>query len=354
AARRVDDPFAFGAPAVQIEWADEHDPPLQSAKTAMESLIERLRPDAIVVHSALDAGVLSAARGASRMVVHLHDHRAFCPNGDRVYPRGGHICAKPMGTACVVHSLTNGCAYGPRLRTLKLIARRHLVRDRIAAADRIVVLSDYMVRLAVLNGCAPNRILILDPPLADDAFRDQPFEQPIANQILFIGRVVPQKGLRSLIRALAKVNDSTRPHLQIAGEGPELAAALADAAALRVRVTTLGALDAAGIRDAIDGARMVVMPSLWGEPFGLVGIESLARGRPVVAYDSGAINEWLGEAGRLVPRGDEPALARAIESLADEVIWKAAATKGREASARYDLQRHIERLMELYGTPRAL
>ena len=67
------------------------------------------------------------------------------------------------------------------------------------------------------------------------------------------------------------------------------------------------------MRAAYDAATLVAMPSLWGEPFGLVGIEAFARGRPVVAYDAGAISEWLcasSGGGRVVPLGDEQALAQ--------------------------------------------
>jgi glycosyltransferase involved in cell wall biosynthesis len=68
---------------------------------------------------------------------------------------------------------------------------------------------------------------------------------------------------------------------------------------------------------AYERAQIVVVPSHWPEPFGLVGIEAMARGRPVVATATGGIPEWLadGETGILVEPGDAGALTRALAGL---------------------------------------
>ena len=64
-------------------------------------------------------------------------------------------------------------------------------------------------------------------------------------------------------------------------------------------------------------ASVVVVPSLWPEPFGIVGIEALAAGRPVIASATGGIGDWLedGVCGLCVPPGDAGALARALNEL---------------------------------------
>lgn len=347
-ARRVEDGNVFGAPCQQIEWSDEHDPPSVDARQRVHAAIEAFTPDAIAVHGCLDSGVLRAARAASRVIVHLHDHRAFCPNGDRLYPQGGGICGVRMGGACAFHALVHGCAYGPRGRTLQLIKRRNKVRFHIAHAQRVIVMSHYMAMLARQNGCHPQRLVIIDPPLPPGAFGQIPQGVPPSDGVLFVGRVVPQKGLRSLVRALARIAPARRPALTVAGDGPELSRALDEAKTRGVRISLLGSLDASGVRHAMDHARIVAVPSLWAEPFGLVGIEAFARGRPVVAFSSGAIKEWLGTGGELVRRGDEAALAHAIEKLQDDVRWGKAAQSAWRSARRYESERHIEQLMSLY------
>ena len=97
-ARIVTQPEAYGVPAQAVEWSDEHDAPCADAADAVAAIAREFRPDVAVLHNVLDVGILDVIRRiAPRVVYHLHDHRPFCPNGDRLYPRGGHICKVAMG-----------------------------------------------------------------------------------------------------------------------------------------------------------------------------------------------------------------------------------------------------------------
>ncbi len=103
------------------------------------------------------------------------------------------------------------------------------------------------------------------------------------------------------------------------------------------------------MRRAYDDATVVAVPSVWGEPFGLVGIEAFARGRPVAAYDVGAISEWLREdCGRLVPRADYRALGAAIRTLLEREAWEKTSARAFAASHAYRMEAHVERIGEIY------
>jgi glycosyltransferase involved in cell wall biosynthesis len=351
-ARGVAQPSAYGVPAREVAWSDEHGAPSAAAAAEVASLAREFRPDVAVAHNVLDSGVLLAARaGAKRFAYHLHDHRPFCPNGDRLYPQGGGICGVAMGTAaCGWHALRNGCAYGPRPRTFELIAIRKAVARAVATADVAIALSHYAGALAIRNGVSSACLRVVAPPLSPDAFASSPAAKPAIDAVLFAGRVMPSKGARSLVRALASLAPEMRPMLRIAGDGPDLAATLDLAASRGVRVEALGRLDPVGLRRAYDAATVVAVPSLWGEPFGLVGIEAFARGRPVAAYDAGAISEWMaGSGGRLVARGDEAALGAAIAQLLTPAVWRDASALAFAASHAYRLDAHVTRLRALYG-----
>jgi glycosyltransferase involved in cell wall biosynthesis len=338
-----------------VAWSDEHDPPSPAARAAVDELARDFAADVTVAHNVLDSGVLEAARNASRrFVYHLHDHRPFCPNGDRLYPQGGGICGIAMSAAgCGFHALANGCAYGPRPRTLGLVRIREAVAREVRGADSNVAFSNYVAGLAARNGVPPERIAVVAPPLADSAFAATTAPRPGSDAVLFAGRIVPSKGARSLVRALASIDPKRRPLLRVAGDGPDLAATVELARARGVGIEALGRLDAAALRRAYDDATLVALPSTWGEPFGLVGIEAFARGRPVVAYDSGAIGEWLAsDCGRLVARGDERALASAILQMLEDETWREAAGRAFAASQHYRLDAHVERLRAIYGGAR--
>lgn len=351
-ARTVVQPDAYGVPAQAVEWSDEHDAPSPDAAAAVAAIVREFRPDVAALHNVLDAGIVQIVRRtAPRVVYHVHDHRPFCPNGDRLYPQGGGICKVAMGElSCGWHALVNGCAYGPRPRTLALIRNRETVARAIAATDATIALSRYVANLAQGNGIEAARTYVVAPALGHSAFAESPAVHPRIDAVLFAGRVMPSKGARSLVRALATIPAPERPLLRIAGAGPDLAATVADARSLGVGFEALGRLDDAALRRAYDEATLVAMPSLWAEPFGLVGIEAFARGRPVVAYDVGAISEWLRSGlGLLVRRADHRALGAAIRALLERDAWDEISARAFAASQAYRIGAHVERIGAIYG-----
>ncbi len=339
-----------------VPWSDEHDEPSVQAAAMVRAEIESLEPDAVVLHNVLDAGVVAAARRASRMIYHLHDHRPTCPNGDRVYPRSGRRCSSPLGMSCLLHSALDGCMYGPRTRSLGLLRRRERLRDAIMTSDVVVANSPFVARRAAGSGITG--ALPVELPLPDDAYVDGP---PRAGDgtAIFVGRVEPQKGLRSLVRAIALLPAGSRIPLRVVGDGPDLEGCVAEAARRGVVLELFGRCDANGVRAAIDASSVLVLPSLWDEPFGYVGIEAFARGRPVCAYDVGGISWWLrdGQNGILVPPGDERGLAGALLAMlrdgpAEAGIGAACARLGVAARGDAEAYRHgpiVDRLRALYA-----
>jgi glycosyltransferase involved in cell wall biosynthesis len=346
-----------GVTAERVAWSDEHDEPDETARAATARALARFGPDLVLAQNVMDAGVVEALRAAPRLAYQVHDHRPFCPNGDRVYPRSGRNCTAPLGTPCALHALLDGCAYGPRPRTLALIRRRERLRDAIGAADVTVVASAYVGERAIASGISAAKIAQVPPPLPDEAYAGGYVDgsvdtnvdaSPTSRTVLFAGRMVPQKGLLSLIRALARIAPERRPALRAYGDGPERSPALREAAARGVVLDAPGGASAAQIRAGIDASEIVALPSLWAEPFGLIGIEAFARGRPVVAYDGGGVRSWLvdGSNGLTVPTGDEAALARALESLTgDDALHRRLGARARTDAERYRLTPTLDALL---------
>ncbi|HEV2642478.1 MAG TPA: glycosyltransferase family 4 protein, partial [Candidatus Elarobacter sp.] len=334
----------------RVAWSEEHAAPDAAARAETARALEAFAPDVTVAHNVMDAGVVEALRAAPRFAYHVHDHRPFCPNGDRVFPRTGRICAQPMGLPCAAHALLDGCGYGPRLRTAALIRRRERLRDAIAAADSVVVASAYMAKRARDSGVPVEKLVQIPLPLPDDAYAAAVgASQPGA--VVFAARIVPQKGLASLVRAVAMLVAERRPAIRALGDGPALAEARADAARLGVSLDAPGAVAPSAVRAAIDGAAFVVLPSQWAEPFGYVGIEAFARGRAVVAFDTGGVRAWLADRvnGLAVPAGDIAALSAAIDALhTDDDRRDAFGRRAREQAERYRADRITGELLSAY------
>ncbi len=346
--RVVRDPAAFGETAEQIAWGADEAPENAAAAAEVVKTIEAVRPDAVFLSSIFDVGVVRAVRAAPRAIAHLHDHRAFCPHGDRIYPQFRALCSNPMGTACIVNSVLHGCVEGPRPATLRRLRSRERLKDALLALDGINVGSRFMAGLCAVNGVAAERVNALAPPVDPLSLTTPPAPMPRERRLLFAGRLVRDKGFESLVRALARIPEDERPVLDVAGAPtPNSDAVASGAEAMGVRLSLLGRQDRAAFAATLDQARAVAVPSIWPEPFGMMGIEAYARGRPVAAYAVGGIPEWVGDAGIAVPRGDEAALARAIVEVLDESRWKQFSSAARLQAARYTPEAYVDRLLPI-------
>jgi len=354
-ARRID-AVPPGIEAEHVEWAEEHEAPRESAGRAVLEIVERtFRPDVAVAHNVMDAGVVAALRRAGRAVYHVHDHRPFCPNGDRVFPRTGRNCTEPLGRPCRIHALLDGCAYGLHRRTARLIGWRTLLREQIAASDTVIVASRYVGERAHDSGVAKERIVEIPLPLPDDAYAERagaPPDGSRAREVVFAGRVVPQKGLDALVRAIASLAPERRPRVRVFGDGPALAAARDEAVRRGVELDLQGPVAPEVVRAAYDQAALVALPSRWAEPFGYVGIEAFARARTVVASDVGGVRSWLrdGVNGLAVRAGDERAFGAALAALLDDRARLTQLSKNaREDAERYRAGPIAAQLLSVYG-----
>ncbi|MGI4894311.1 MAG: glycosyltransferase, partial [Janthinobacterium lividum] len=196
------------------------------------------------------------------------------------------------------------------------------------AADGVLAVSgDLVARARAAGARHVHRALVPAPerPIGDGARVRAEFGA--GSIVLVVARLAPQKGLDVLLDAVARLRTPTR--VLIAGDGP-LRAALQcriDTEGLPVRL--LGART--DVADLLALADVVVSSSVWeGQPVFLQ--EALRAGTPIVATDAGGTVEVTGAGAELVPVGDAPALAAAVDSLlGDPERWMAA---GRAALAR--------------------
>jgi glycosyltransferase involved in cell wall biosynthesis len=162
--------------------------------------------------------------------------------------------------------------------------------------------------------------------------------------------------VETLIDAMPLIAASTR--LLIAGDGPLRRSLAARAAAhgLSSRVDFLGQLRESELSALYARAALLVVPSEWPEPLGMVGPEALAHGRPVIGTGTGGSSEWLkaGVTGLVVPTRDPDALAKAVNRLVGDAELSARlGLAGRKlVEERFSLAGHTERLISVFDTAR--
>jgi glycogen synthase len=221
----------------------------------------------------------------------------------------------------------------------------------IAEAVRVVAVSEALgasaaqaypearSKLSVIRNALPF------PPIAPSPL---PFDPPV---VLCLGRLAAEKGFDFALEAFAKVHaTSPGPRLWIAGNGPERKALEARAERLGIgrQVEFTGWIEPTRVPDLLNRATVVLMPSKWAEPFGLVALQAGQMGRPVIATATGGLPEIVndGETGLLVPVGDVEAVAGALKLLLASP--ERALTMGRRARMRTQDRFSFERLLDRY------
>jgi glycosyltransferase involved in cell wall biosynthesis len=289
-------------------------------KRVVLDAVDDIAPDAIHFHHVdgfLSPMVEAAVRRDYPCVKTLHDVSVVCPLGNEMIKQyRGQPCTYRFDFGCI----TRGCyplSSGPR-SFLSRLWQRGVTR----LADRLLVSTGYMQRELLRNGFDPAAIAVLPMFTGMNEDRAVVPDASAHRRLLFVGRLDRSKGGTDFIEALALLNRDSDWAADVVGEGPmegEIRARAA-AAGIEGRVHLHGRLAARAMSERYAQARILVMPSRIPESFGLAGIEALACGRPVVAYDSGGIGDWLahGETGYLVGHGDVPDLARRIAALLED------------------------------------
>ena len=218
-------------------------------------------------------------------------------------------------------------------------------------ADKVIVPSDYLREEALRNGFAEDKIDVV--PHFTEKNMGGEIVGPEDGSVLFVGRTDPLKGISELLRALSLIREQNWK-AYIVGIGDDLHSYKLRAKELGIehRVLFLSNLAHADLDEYYKRASVLVFPSMSPESFGLVGIEAMSFGRPVVAFDVGGPREWLidGETGFIVKRGDVLELSRRISQLlGDTETSRSMGFKGRErVNKLYRKGAHTEKILAVY------
>lgn len=162
----------------------------------------------------------------------------------------------------------------------------------------------------------PMSATVIPNPYRDRLFRN--LNLPRRFELAFLGRLVSDKGAMLLIEALARLGEEgRRPRLLIIGEGPERGRLEAETQRLELskQIQFAGPLREEALVEALNSAGILVVPSLYREPFGIVALEGIACGCAIIASAGGGLPEAVGPCGLTFPNGDAEALARRIDEL---------------------------------------
>ena len=160
-----------------------------------------------------------------------------------------------------------------------------------------------------------------------NAYNDQLFrlrqEIPREREVLFVGRLVSDKGCDLLINSLAQLaSEGVRPTLTITGAGPEdiPLRQQVEKLGLSGQIQFTGAVRGESLARLMNAHRILVVPSIWEEPFGIVALEGIASGCWVIGSKGGGLADAIGPCGDTFPNGDSVALAALLRTQLNHLV----------------------------------
>ncbi len=286
---------------------------------ALAQLLQKVQPDVLYLHKAEQLVMQLPPNLPCAVVAMIHDHDLCCPRRHKYFPGGKKVCKQAAGWRCWLDGSflkKDGSAkYGVRWNSLK-DHRKQLQAHR--GLDGLIAASTAMKDELIMNGIPADKVMQVAPGIGETApEKPAAIDIELRPKVLFVGQLIRGKGVDLLLHALAKIDLPFEAVIVGDGNAREGLETLAAELELQNRAHFTGWVTHDQLHQYYSDSRVVVVPSRWPEPFGLIGPEAMRAGRPVVAYDVGGIPDWLQDkkTGFLVAEQDTDAFANAVREL---------------------------------------
>jgi len=340
---------------------------VSKAKTALSSIyssasrdlvasrIRRTRAEILHVHNffpKLTPAVYDAVRGLNCAVVQtLHNYRLVCPGG--LLFRDGKICEDCLGKSFAFPAIEHSCYRDSKIGSATIASMNafHAMRGTWSErVHRFIALNDYAKKIFISYGGFPANRVRMKP----NAIPDSGIGARLGHYALFVGRLSPEKGIRTLLHAAQ--NERFPVPVKVVGTGP-LEGEVREAAAKSTKIEFLGHQQREQVVDLVKNALVQIVPSEWHEAGGpLVIGEAFSAGVPVVTPNLEPMSSVVqhGVCGLLYRAGDGDDLCRAVsEMLQDQDRLVSMREKARHRyEALYLPENNLKTLVDIYQEAR--
>jgi glycosyltransferase involved in cell wall biosynthesis len=309
--RKVDNVGDFGDIFDEVFYGDDDN---------IESLIRELYAleiEVVFVHKSNNVNLLSALNKNFYTISTIHDHDYYCFRKHKYFPVKRINCPLPMNKIyCSICSLLLKRDRDKALGFSLINAQEKIaLTNEVKDADATIVLSKYMMRNLDMNKWNMDTVYRIYPIHEVSEIRSAKKTEGYNANYLFVGQLIRGKGVDILIEACRQLKHDYS--LKIVGNGNDYdyLKKLIRMYGLDKKIQLVGWVD--DVTKYYSEADLVIVPSRWQEPFGLIGIEAFSRMVPVVGFNIGGISEWLHhkENGYLVKKKDSQGLIEALEYI---------------------------------------
>ena len=317
-------------------------------------LLQDEQPDVVHVHNIQNVGVLQACLTYGPTILTTHDYRFICPASNFFFKRTREICTRPcVGPGCLWATARKRCM---TLRPSHAPYFYYRARWAIGNAKRLsaVVAPSEGTRKRLLAAGFESSSLTVVPYFCPIEPAPIPRVAPRQPTITFVGRTALNKGADVFVDALSLLPKSMQGVMvgNLDARGREDLARRARELGCGERLHFHPWSGREAVIRLLDSTTVLIFPSLWPETLGIVGLEALSRGVPVVASDVGGVREWLypGKNGYLVPPKSPKHIAAAVEALISDPdgLDRLGYAAIRTITERFLPEHHIAALMALY------
>lgn len=319
-----------------------------SSQFAFRAFLNEARPDVVHIHNVFPlispSVLLECRRAGVPVVMSVHNYRLVCPTGLHMSKRSARICEKCCGGReywCVLKNCEGNIVKSLGYAARGLIARK--ARWYRANVSIYACLTGFQRRRLIAAGYPQERITVI-PNMVRPAGGDG--DASLGDYVGFAGRISPEKGIDVFIAAARKCPDIG---FRAAGNYDRTPGILQRTPS---NCTLLGHLGPEALARFYASSRMIVVPSIWYETFGLCAAEAQVQGKAVVCSRIGALPEIVasGASGLLFEPGNADDLAEKIRYLWDRpALCRQMGATGRERALReYSPDVYYERTMTAY------
>ena len=311
----------------------------------IRQLIEQTQPDIVHCHNVyhqLTPSIIGAAKSLEvPVVLTVHDYKPVCPTYNRL--RDNKPCSSCLD-GDVSHILRHRCAENSLGKSALLYAEALVQRLKgsYEHVDAFIAPSRYMQE-SIARRIPKNRIKLLYNGIDTNDVKGTGADE---GYVLYLGRLVREKGVETLLKA--HQNSTLGWELVVAGTGP-----LLDVLKAQYNPSIfVGYLAGDVLKEMINRASVVVIPSEWYENCPMSVLEAMAYGKPIVASRIGGIPELVadGKTGLLFESGQSTELTALLDKLmSSEVLRKTMGLAGRKrVNNLFSLDKHHSGLMQIY------
>jgi glycosyltransferase involved in cell wall biosynthesis len=341
--------------------------PVWRADRSPDGALAELRawkPDLVFVHGIEHDPFEAALLDVAPAVCFVHTYRGTCISGEKAFKLPTRRpCDRTFGPACLALFYPRRCGGLNPATMARDYAKQRARGARMRRYARLVTASGHMRDECLRHGVPPGRVVVLPVPPPDAPLAPGTSARPESgppHRLVWVGRMEPIKGGDLCLAAASEAaRRLDRPlTLTLLGDGRARTQWEARARALGAEGAALSAeFRGWSGEDEVDrvfaDADLLVLSSVWPEPFGRVGLEAGRHGVPVAAFSVGGIPEWLtdGVNGRLAP-GNPPTVEGLTDAmvgcLRDPAEHQRLCAGARAAARRWTFQDHAASLERLF------